>query len=186
MTTTRRVSLLAAGVALALPVFAQTTGYPQPTPAMQAIIDKDISRHFGDAPLDAGPLATDLSPELTPAAIDKALRKVADWQLARSQPYFSRIWTESVMYTGFMAASDATGDPRYRDAMLAMARHFDFQERDRLPNADDLSIAQTYLDLYFQEKSPGMLRLTKAEMDDLLPLATLNALVTAVLVVVLD
>jgi rhamnogalacturonyl hydrolase YesR len=141
---------------------------------MQAIIDKDISRHFGDAPADAGPLATDLSPELTPAAIDKALRKVADWQLARSQPYFSRIWTESVMYTGFMAASEATGNPAYRDAMLAMARHFDFQERDRLPNADDLSIAQTYLDLYFQEKNPGMLRLTKAEMDDLLPLATLK------------
>jgi rhamnogalacturonyl hydrolase YesR len=133
-----------------------------------------VARHFGDAPVDAGPLATDLSPELTPAAIDKVLRRVADWQLARAQPYFSRIWTESVMYTGFMAASDATGDSRYRDAMLAMARHFDFQERDRLPNADDLSIAQTYLDLYFQEKSPGMLRLTKAEMDDLLPLATLK------------
>lgn len=175
MTTIRRLSLLAAGVALALPAWAQTAAiYPLPTPAMQAVIDKDIGRHFGDAPADAGPLATDLSPELTTAAIDKALRKVADWQLARAQPYFSRIWTEAVMYTGFMAASEATGDPKYRDAMLATARHFDFQERDRLPNADDLAIAQTYLDLYFQEKNPGMLRLTKAEMDDLLPLATLK------------
>ena len=62
MTTTRRFTMLAASVALALPAFAQTAGYPQPTPAMQAIIDKDISRHFGDAPADAGPLATDLSP----------------------------------------------------------------------------------------------------------------------------
>jgi len=171
MKTTRSLPLLAC--LLALPAVAAPT-YPLPTPAMQAIIDKDTARHFGDAPADAGPLATDLSPALTPAAIDQALRKVADWQLARAKPYFSRIWTEAVMYTGFMAASEATGDPKYRDAMLAMARHYDFQERDRLPNADDLAIAQTYLDLYFQEKNPGMLRLTKAEMDDLLPLATLK------------
>jgi unsaturated rhamnogalacturonyl hydrolase len=170
--------LLAA--ALAPPAFAGSTaqaayqGYPLPTPAMQAVIDKDTVRHFGDAPLDAGPYATDLSSALEPAAIDKALRKVADWQLARSQPYFSRIWTESVMYAGFMAASNATGDPAYRNAMLAMARHYDFQERDRLPNADDLSIAQTYLELYFQEKKPSMLTLTRMEMDDLLPLATLK------------
>ena len=56
------------------------------------------------------------------------------------------------------------------DAMLGL----DASGGSRLPNADDLSIAQTYLDLYFQEKSPGMLTLTKAEMDDLLPLATLK------------
>ena len=166
--------LLAA--ALALPSLGQAAApsYPLPTPAMQAIIDKDTSRHFGDAPVDAGPYATDLSSALEPAAIDKALRKVADWQLARSQPYFSRIWTESVMYTGFMAASRATGDPKYRDAMLAMATHFDFQTRSRLPNADDLSIAQTYLELYFQEKRASMLTLTRMDMDELLPLATLK------------
>jgi rhamnogalacturonyl hydrolase YesR len=159
-------------IALALPACAQN--YPLPTPAMQAIIDKDTSRHFGDAPLEAGPYATDLSPVLEPAAIDKALRKVADWQLARSKPYFSQIWTESVMYAGFMAASRATGDAKYRDAMSAMAKKFDYQERSRLPNADDLSIAQTYLELYFQEKQPAILGPTRKEMDDLLPLATLK------------
>jgi rhamnogalacturonyl hydrolase YesR len=167
---------LAAALALSACAHAPTAApaYPLPTPAMQAIIDKDTSRHFGDAPLDAGPYATDLSPVLEPAAIDKALRKVADWQLARSQPYFSQIWTESVMYVGFMAASRATGDPKYRDAMLAMARHFEFGERNHLPNADDLSIAQTYLELYFQEKQPAMLAPTRSEMDALLPLATLK------------
>lgn len=176
MTTTftpaLRASVLALALSAALPALAQE--YPLPTPAMQAIIDKDTARHFGDAPADAGPYAIDLSAAIEPAAIDKALRKVADWQLARSQPYFSRIWTESVMYTGFMAASEATGDPKYRNAMLEMARKFDFQLRDRLPNADDLSIAQTYLDLYFIDKRPSDIRLTRAELDDLLPLATLK------------
>ncbi len=167
-----RTSIIALALAAAVPALAQE--YPLPTPAMQAIIDKDTSRHFGDAPADAGPYASDLSAAIEPAAIDKALRRVADWQLARSQPYFSRIWTESVMYTGFMAASEATGDPKYRNAMLEMARKFDFQLRDRLPNADDLSVGQTYLDLYFIDKRPSDIRLTRAELDDLLPLATLR------------
>jgi rhamnogalacturonyl hydrolase YesR len=78
------------------------------------------------------------------------------------------------MYTGFMAASQATGDAKYRNAMLEMSQKFDFQLRGRLPNADDISIGQTYIDLYFQEKRASLLNLTKAEMDDLLPLATLK------------
>jgi hypothetical protein len=76
----RTVPLLLAA-ALALPACAQNT--PLPTPAMQAIIDKDTSRHFGDAPLDAGPYATDLSPVLEPAAIDKA---TGSWR-ARSHTF---------------------------------------------------------------------------------------------------
>jgi rhamnogalacturonyl hydrolase YesR len=172
MTTKPQQLLLAAALAVALPAFAQN--YPLPTPAQQAIVDKDTNRHFGDAPVNAGPYATDLSAAIEPAAIDKALRKVADWQLARSQPYFDRIWTSSVMYAGFMAASQATGDPKYRNAMMEMAKHFDFQNRDRLPNADDVSIAQTYLDLYFEEKRPSLISRTRQDLDELLPLATLK------------
>jgi rhamnogalacturonyl hydrolase YesR len=172
MKTKPQQLLLAAALAVALPAFAQN--YPLPTPAQQAIVDKDTNRHFGDAPVNAGPYATDLSAAIEPAAIDKALRKVADWQLARSQPYFDRIWTSSVMYAGFMAASQATGDPKYRNAMMEMAKHFDFQNRDRLPNADDVSIAQTYLDLYFEEKRPALISRTRQDLDELLPLATLK------------
>jgi unsaturated rhamnogalacturonyl hydrolase len=168
---TYRMAALAAAI-LTQAACAQTT--PLPTPAMQAIIDKDTNRHFGDAPADAGPYATDLSAAIEPAAIDKALRKVADWQLARSTPYFDRIWTSSVMYAGFLAASEATGDPKYRNAMLDMSRHFDFQMRDRLPNADDVSIGSTYIDLYFTEKRESLLKLSRMELDDLLPLKTLK------------
>lgn len=156
------------------PALASTQGYPLPTKEMQAIIDKDASRNFGDAPLDAGPLATDLSPALTPAAIDKALRKVADWQLARARPHFDRLWTSAVMYTGFMAASEATGDPKYREAMREMSKKFDWQLRDRLPNADDVSIGQTYLELYLHDKRSARIGLTKAELDDLIGLQTLK------------
>ena len=167
------LALLSSAPALTAQGSAQV---PQPTPAMQAIIDKDISRHFGDSPADPGPLATDLSPALNARAIDAALRKVADWQLARSEPYFDRIWTWSVLYSGFLAASDATGDPRYRDAMLAMSEKFHWQLRNRLPNADDQSIGQTYLELYLQsgKADPTHIAPTRADLDAVLPLDTLT------------
>jgi rhamnogalacturonyl hydrolase YesR len=147
-----------------------------PTSAQQAGIDRDTAQHFGDAPTDPGSLATDLSPSLTPAAIDKATRKVADWELARSQPYFDRTWTWSVLYTGFLAASQSTGDPKYRDAMRSMAQSFDWSLRARLPNADDQSISQTYLELYLLDdpKDPARIAPTRADLDALLPLNTLK------------
>lgn len=153
---------------------SQAPSYPLPTPAMQAIVDKDISRHFGDAPVDGGPLATDLSPALQPADIDRALRKVADWQLARTTPHFDRIWTSSVLYSGFMAASSATGDVKYRDAMLAMSEKFEWKLRTPYPDADNISVAQTYLELYQRNPSPERIASTRAELETLIGLKTMR------------
>jgi unsaturated rhamnogalacturonyl hydrolase len=150
---------------------ASAQQYPALTPAQQADIDKDTSRHFGDAPLDPGPLATDLSAALTAKAIDKATRKVADWQLAQSQPYFDRIWTWSVLYTGFLAASESTGDPKYRNAMTAMAEKFKWELRSVQPNADDQSVGQTYLDLYLEagtKADSGMIAPTQDALDSVI------------------
>ncbi len=156
---------------------AQQKPLPQPTPEQQLGINKDISRHFGSAPTDPGPFATDLSPALTPAAIDKATRKVADWQLAVAQPYFDRIWTWSVLYSGFMAASESTGDPKYSDAMATMSKGFNYQLRNRTPNADDQSIGQTYLELYLSsnKQNPEMIAPTKSDLDVVIGMPTLNA-----------
>ena len=105
------------------------------------------------------------------------MKKVADWQLAESQPYFDRIWTWSVLYTGFMAASASTGDPKYRDAMMAMGRKYNFELRNRLPNADDQSVGSTYLDLYLlqpvAEQDQKLILPTRADLDAVLPLKTL-------------
>jgi unsaturated rhamnogalacturonyl hydrolase len=148
---------------------AQEVSYAHATPQQLAGIAKDNSRHFGDDPEDDGPIATDLSASLDPVAVGKAMRKVADWQLARSEPYFDRIWTWSVLYSGFMAASRSLGDTKYRDAMEAMGKKFDWQLRSHLPDADDQSVAQTYLELYLLKKDPAMIAPTRAELDALLP-----------------
>ena len=156
--------------------------YPQPTPPMLAIITKDNARHFGSSPADGGPMAKDLSAALTAKDIDKAVKKVADWQLKESEPYFDRIWTWSVLYTGFMAASASTGDPKYKDAMMAMGRKYNFELRNfepgsKLPNADDQSVGSTYLDLYFlqpvAEQDQKLVLPTRTGLDSVLPLKLL-------------
>lgn len=130
-------------------------------------IDRDISRHFGDAPIDPGPKAN-LSGSLRPADVRAAIRKVADWQLDRAQPYFDRIWTWSALYAGFMAASPALHDPRYRDAVQSMADKFQWEERSLHPNADDQSIAQAYIELYLLNPAPEKLAPTKSALDSLI------------------
>ncbi len=168
-------SLLRSGLAaLLLTLISGTSLVAQQNPSFtaqeRAGIDKDNSRHFGDDPEDGGPLATDLSPKMTKSEIDKAMHKVADWELARSQPYFDRIWTFSVLYTGFLAASDATGDAKYRDAVMDMAEKYHWELRHPLPNADDQSVGQAYLELFLhnQKKNPEWIKPTQTELDALI------------------
>ncbi len=123
----------------------------------------------GDAPETPGPLATDLSADLTHAAVRKAAKKVADWQLARVETTFSQQWTYAALYDGMLAASRATGDPRYRDAMVKMSQSFDWKLlNDRFPHADDMALGRTYLDLYRDHRDPVRLADTKAIMDRLI------------------
>jgi len=140
----------------------------QPSEKELKNIATNATRHFGDAPDDPGPLATDLSYSTKPPAVAKAMRKVADWQLKTSEPYFDRIWTWSVLYSGFMAASDSLNEPKYRDAMLTMSQKFDWKLRSHLPNADDQSVAQTYLEFYLLKKDPAMMQPTQTELDAVL------------------
>ncbi|SNT19684.1 Rhamnogalacturonyl hydrolase YesR [Granulicella rosea] len=183
MTTTKtllRRTVLGSAAALifAGTMQAQAPSYPEPTPAMQAGIDKDAKRHFGDAPLDGGPLATDLSAKIEPAAIDAAVRKVADWELKTWQPYFEgeRVWTWSVLYSGFIAVADSTGDAKYRDAMTKMSKHFNYEIKDQYPNADAQSIGQTYVELYLKsgKKDKSMIEPTKASLEQVIGLDTLK------------
>ncbi len=123
----------------------------------------------GDSPDDPGPLATDLSPALTHAAIRKAAQKVADWQLARAESVFNQQWTDAALYDGLLAASKITGDPRYHDAVVKMAARFDWKLLDaRFPHADDMALGQSYMDLYLQTHAPVRMTDAKTILDRLI------------------
>jgi unsaturated rhamnogalacturonyl hydrolase len=125
---------------------------------------------LGDAPATAPPLASDLPPELTRKNVSHAIQKVADWQLSRAEPGFNRDWTFAALYTGFMAVPKAADGKKYQDAMLQMAKKFDWQLGPRLAHADDQAIGATYLGLYFRYHDPAMIAPTRERMDAVMAL----------------
>ena len=139
--------------------FAQTA----PTPAS---VERD---HVGDAPDDPGPLATGLSTELKPKAIDAAMKKVGDWQVSVAEQHFNKQWTFAALYDGLLAASKTTGDAKYHNAVLHFAERSGWTLLDnRFPHADDQAFGQAYLDLYLENHEPLRMANTKANLDRLI------------------
>jgi rhamnogalacturonyl hydrolase YesR len=165
----RLAGILAAVATLAALTASAQIAPPNVQAASPATVAQSVDRAAsGDAPDEPGPLATDLSPALTHAAIRQAVRKVADWQLARSEQKFNQQWTYAALYDGMLAASYATGDPRYHDAVARMAQRFDWKLLNaRFPNADDMALGQSYLDLYLETRDPVRMADTKAVLDRL-------------------
>jgi unsaturated rhamnogalacturonyl hydrolase len=123
---------------------------------------------LGDTPATAGPLATDLSPVLRKKDVAQAMRKVADWQLARTQNHFSQDWTFAAMYTGLMAVPPAVHGTTYQDAMRTMGKQFNWQLGPRPEHADDHAVGQTYLELYAKDHDASEIAPTRQAMDALL------------------
>jgi unsaturated rhamnogalacturonyl hydrolase len=141
--------------------FAQAVPAAAPSPVER--------EHVGDAPDNPGPLATDLSAELKPKAIDAAMKKVGDWQVTVAEPHFNKQWTFAALYDGLLAASKTTGDPKYHDAVLHFAERSDWTLlNNRFPHADDQAFGQAYLDLYREDPKPVRMADTKAIMDRLI------------------
>jgi unsaturated rhamnogalacturonyl hydrolase len=123
----------------------------------------------GDSPDDPGPLATDISPALTHAAIRKVAQKVADWQLARAEPIFNQQWTYAALYDGLLAASKTTGDPRYNEAVVKTAARFGWKLLDaRFPHADDMALGQSYMHLYLETHDTVRMADAKTILDRLI------------------
>ncbi|HKT68711.1 MAG TPA: glycoside hydrolase family 88 protein, partial [Terriglobales bacterium] len=121
----------------------------------------------GDSVATAPPLAH-LSPAFKRKDVAAAMRKVGDWELTRSQPYFSRDWTFAALYAGYMAAAHALPESRYEDAMLDMGNKFDWTTGPRKAHADDQAVAQTYIGLFRDYGEMRMLLPTREQLDSLM------------------
>jgi unsaturated rhamnogalacturonyl hydrolase len=136
----------------------------QPSPA-QNVSTAQKETYVGDAPADPGPLAKDVSETLKPQAIRHVVRKVADWQWSRAQSHFNQDWTYAALYRGLIAASRATGDRKYEDAVREAAERFEWKLGPRIAFADDEAVAQSYLHFYFKSPDPSRIAPTKAAFD---------------------
>ncbi len=121
----------------------------------------------GDAPVDPGPLATEISGSVKPAAVKAAMRKVADWQTARIANLPSQDWTFATLYVGLLAASDTLKNPVYADAVKKVAEHYDWTLGPRESHADDQAIGQSYLKLYEEQPDPIRIATLKKQFDKL-------------------
>ena len=109
-----------------------------------------------------------ISSDVAPPAILATMKAVADWQLAQPPRHPADDWTSAALYTGIMALSQVSDDPKYHDAMMAMGQKQEWKPARRVYDADDHCVCATYLELYFQHRDPAMLGPTKERFDHIL------------------
>lgn len=119
----------------------------------------------GDTLTTPGPLAHSLSPKLNRRDLAKAMKLVADWQLARLPADAQVDWTWAALYTGFMAVPDRVAGDKYKQAMLHIAEQLHWQPGPRAVHADDLAIGQMYMEQFFIHKDAQMIAPLRARLD---------------------
>ena len=105
---------------------------------------------------------------LTPADVLLIMERVSDWQLVHPSVHSSTDWTQSAGEAGMMALAGISGNPKYRDALLAMGESNGWQPGPRIYHADDLAIGQAYAGLYFLYRDPKMIVPLRARLDAVL------------------
>jgi unsaturated rhamnogalacturonyl hydrolase len=121
----------------------------------------------GDAPQNPGPPAH-LDSSTRPAAVKTAMRRVANWQLARTRSDFSQDWTFATLYLGMLSASQTLDDPRDSNYVLGVANHYAFHLGPRKFHADDQAIGQSYLWLYALDRNRAELAPLQSQFDSVL------------------
>ena len=106
---------------------------------------------------------------MTPEAVLSSMERVADWQLANPSPHSRTDWTSATGDAGFMALAGISGNPKYRDAMLAVGETNQWQLGGPAPyHADNHCIGQTYAELYLLYREPGMIKPLRERFDGIL------------------
>src|SRR5688572_14053045 len=81
------------------------------------------------------------------AYIKATMQKVTAWQLDHPK-HAPTDWTNGAFYAGVVAAYKTTGSRKILDSLMALGQRTFWQPGPRYDHADDIAIAQTYIDLY--------------------------------------
>ena len=96
------------------------------------------------------------------------MQRVADWQLAHPSREHPDGWIQAAGDAGVMALAGISGDPKYRDAMLAMGETNGWKPGPRMYHADDHSVGQTYVELYLLYRENKMIAPLRERFDAIL------------------
>ncbi len=109
--------------------------------------------------------------DISPKPVLEVMQQVADWQLAHPVTNRPTGWVVAVGDAGIMALAGISGDPKYRDAMLAKAETNGWQlpmYQGRKYHADDQCIGQTYAELYSLYRDNRMIEPMRQRFDFIL------------------
>jgi unsaturated rhamnogalacturonyl hydrolase len=116
-------------------------------------------------------LTASLSSAVKPYAVLTAMQRVADWQLAHSATNRPTGWVEAAGDAGMMALADISGDPKYREAMLAKGNANNWNlaaYQGRKYHADDQCEGQVWTELYFLYRENKMIAPLRDQFDFIL------------------
>jgi rhamnogalacturonyl hydrolase YesR len=154
------------GCALSLPALAAIYLFALfSTPSIVAQNEHVKLAPPGDTLDKPGPLATGLSPKLTRPELAKAIKLVADWQLARQPAETQYDWTWAALYAGYMGVPDAVAGDKYTQAMKDVAEKLQWSPGPRVEHADDQAIGQMFMEQYFLHKDTKMMGPMRSRLD---------------------
>jgi rhamnogalacturonyl hydrolase YesR len=105
---------------------------------------------------------------LAPADVLSLMERVADWQLAHPSAHSATDWPQGAGDAGMIALAGISGNPKYRDALLAMGEANGWKPGPRMYHADDLVVGQAYASLYFLYRDPKMISPLRSRLDAIL------------------
>lgn len=91
--------------------------------------------------------------------IKATMLKVTDWQL-KSPKHRPTDWTNGAFYAGVVAAYKTTKSKVVLDSLIALGERTGWQPGPRYDHADDITISQTYIDVYRLKKDQRMIQAT--------------------------
>lgn len=130
---------------------------------------------LGNLPVEANTPETTVCKTLSDdcwnqTGILEVARRVADWQIkdfpnnryAQNEP---RGWIAGALYMGMFDWATLSGENSYFDWLRKIFNRQSWQVGNRMYHADDVCVAQTYLDFYNKEKKEYMLKPLQARID---------------------
>lgn len=105
------------------------------------------------------------SADLDSAAVLGVMSAAADWQLSHPSGHPTDDWTQAAFYTGLMAFTTVTPEPKYVAAMRAMGYRNNWRPGLRPGHADDYAVVATYVQLYLIDEDPTYIAAGRALFD---------------------
>jgi len=108
---------------------------------------------------------SEVSDKIDPESILDVMHRVADWQIMNPREFSPLDWHYGAFYTGIWALYESTGEERYKNEIRNLGQKYNWKLINDIYHADRLTIAQSFADLYMEEKDPVMLEKVQWVMD---------------------